>query len=49
MLIDFIDFDAAGRAVVRSNPEKTIRQRTTLEKVIPGAVSVPLIAAQENQ
>lgn len=48
-LIDFIDFDAAGRAVIKSNPAKQIRQRSNLEKVIPGAVSVPLISTQENQ
>ena len=48
-IIDFIDFDTAGRAVIKSNPAKQIRQRTNLEKVIPGAVSVPLIATQENQ
>jgi len=48
-LIDFIDFDTAGRAVIRSNPSKQIRQRTNLEKVIPGAISIPLISTQENQ
>ena len=48
-LIDFIDFDSAGRAVIKSNPSKQIRQRTNLEKVIPGALSVPLISIQENQ
>ncbi|MCK5609383.1 hypothetical protein KAR91_46350 [Candidatus Pacearchaeota archaeon] len=47
-IIDVIDFDAQGRAVIRSNPVKTIRQRSNLEKIIPGAISVPLIAA-ENQ
>jgi len=48
-IIDFINFDSAGRAVIRSNPEKQIRQRSNLEKIIPGAVSVPLIASQEHQ
>ena len=48
-IIDFIDFDSAGRAVIKSNAQRTIRQRTNLEKVIPGALSVPLIASQEQQ
>lgn len=47
-IIDVIDFDAQGRAVIRSNPIKTIRQRSNLEKIIPGAVSVPLIAAEQQ-
>lgn len=47
-IIDLVDFDAAGRAVIKSNPEKIIRQRTNIEKVLPGAVSVPLIASQEE-
>ncbi len=49
LLVDTITFDKAGRAVIKSNPARTIRQRTNLEKVIPGAVSVPLIATQEQQ
>jgi len=48
-LVDFIDFDSAGKVVVRSNPARKLRKRTNLEKVIPGAVSVPLISTQENQ
>lgn len=47
-IIDFIDFDSAGRAVIRSNPAKQIRKRTNLEKVIPGAIAVPLVAIQEQ-
>lgn len=47
-LIDFVDFDAQGRAVIRSNPNRVIRQRTNLEKIIPGAISVPLIAAEQQ-
>ena len=48
-IIDFIDFDSAGRAVIKSNPTKQIRPRTNLEKVIPGAFTVPAVAAQENR
>jgi hypothetical protein len=48
-IIDFIDFDSAGRAVIKSNPAKQIRPRTNLEKVIPGAFTVPAVAAQENR
>ena len=48
-IIDFIDFDSAGRAVIKSNPAKQIRPRTNLEKFIPGAFTVPAVAAQENR
>ena len=48
-IIDFIDFDSAGRAVIKANPTKQIRPRTSLEKVTPGTIAVPLIATQENQ
>ena len=48
-LVDFIDFDTAGKVVIRSNPARKLRKRTDLDRIIPGAVSVPLISAQENQ
>jgi len=48
-LVDFIDFDTAGRVVVKSSPARRIKQRTTLEKVIPGAVSVPAIASAQQE
>lgn len=43
-VIDAIDIDYLGRTVIKSNPNRQIKPRTTLQKVTPGAISAPGVA-----
>lgn len=49
VLVEAVTIDRSGRAVVKSRPDRIAKQRSTLQRVVPGAVAAPTIAAQQEQ